>query len=76
MEFQNAAYHFSQLLNVQPTYWTALARLIEVMRRSATLHEVNQFLNRAEQACARPTEEAGKMTKLNKKKKIVAFFYY
>lgn len=59
MEFSNAAYHFSQLLLAQPTYWTALTRLIEVMRRSATLHEAVPFLNKAEQSVSNPSAEAG-----------------
>ncbi|XP_001655859.2 tetratricopeptide repeat protein 21B isoform X2 [Aedes aegypti] len=59
MDFENAAFHFSQLLLSQSTYWTALARLIEVMRRSGTLHDVQQFLHRAEDECARPDTEAG-----------------
>uniref|UniRef100_A0A336M386 CSON011277 protein n=1 Tax=Culicoides sonorensis TaxID=179676 RepID=A0A336M386_CULSO len=56
MDFDNAAYHFSQLLLSQPLYWTALARLIEVMRRSGTLQEVVPFLQRAEQACNQPID--------------------
>lgn len=61
MDFENAAYHFSQLLLSQPTYWTALARLIEVMRRSATLNDVTPFLVRAEQATTINSEQdAGK----------------
>lgn len=59
MDFDSAAYHFSQLLLAQPAYWTALARLIEVMRRSATLQEATPFLQRAEQASIRPNMEAG-----------------
>lgn len=62
MNFETAAYHFSQLLLAQPTYWTALARLIEVMRRSATLNEVPQFLQRAEQSTIitnKATHDAG-----------------
>lgn len=51
MSFDNAAYHFSQLLINQPTYWTALARLIEVLRRSAKLIDAIPFLDRAEQNC-------------------------
>lgn len=50
MKFEHAAYHFSQLLISQPTYWTALARLIEIMRRSGMLSESQSFLQRAEQA--------------------------
>lgn len=60
MDFENASYHFSQLLTNQPTYWTALARLIEVMRRSAKITEVDIFIQRGEQSCSRPTQEAGK----------------
>lgn len=59
MEFENAAYHFSQLLISQPCYWTALARLIEVMRRSGTLPEIVSFLQRAEQATSNPAQSPG-----------------
>ncbi|XP_053697755.1 tetratricopeptide repeat protein 21B-like [Sabethes cyaneus] len=59
MDFENAAYHFSQLLVSQPTYWTALTRLIEVMRRSGTLNDVEPFFRRAEDLCNRPDTEAG-----------------
>lgn len=62
VDFDSAAYHFSQLLLGQPTYWTALARLIEVLRRSATLPEIEPFLERAEQSCSKPSQEAGKLT--------------
>lgn len=34
VDFETAAFHFRQLLMRQPTYWTALARLIEVSRRT------------------------------------------
>lgn len=59
MNFDSAAYHFSQLLVGQPTYWTALARLIEILRRSASLPDVLPFLQRAEQNCLQPSHEAG-----------------
>ncbi|KAK0172883.1 hypothetical protein PV328_006149 [Microctonus aethiopoides] len=36
VDFETAAYHFRQLLLRRPTYWTALARLIEVSRRTVT----------------------------------------
>lgn len=65
MNFDNAAYHFSQLLISQPKYWTALARLIEVMRRSALLHDVLPFLERAEQHCMQPSQEAGRLITLS-----------
>lgn len=57
MDFDNAAYHFSQLILTKPTYWTALARLIEVMRRSGTLTDVITFIERAEEVS--PTTEPG-----------------
>lgn len=50
MDFENAAYHFSQLILNKPTYWTALARLIEVMRRSGCLSDSLNFIERAEEA--------------------------
>ncbi|XP_031631527.1 tetratricopeptide repeat protein 21B-like [Contarinia nasturtii] len=59
MNFESAAYHFSQLLIGQPTYWTALARLVEVLRRSAALPDALPFLDRAEQKCPQPNQEAG-----------------
>lgn len=34
VDFETAAFHFRQLLIRQPIYWTALARLIEVSRRT------------------------------------------
>lgn len=60
MDFKNALFHFSQLLTNMPTYWTALARLIEVMRRSAKIEEADIFIRRGEQNCQRPNEEAGR----------------
>ena len=71
MDFENAAYHFSQLLLVRPTYWTALARLIEVMRRSATLTDAATFIQRAEQAGTNATQEAGKIYII----RLNGFFY-
>lgn len=59
VDFDSAAYHFSQLLLVQPTYWTALARLIEVLRRSAALSDAISFLDRTEQCCPKPNQEPG-----------------
>lgn len=59
MDFESAGFHFSQLLIAKPTYWTALARLIEVMRRNGTLSEALPFLQRAEDATARNFNEPG-----------------
>ncbi|KAM8703193.1 hypothetical protein ACLKA7_007902 [Drosophila subpalustris] len=59
MEFESAAYHFSQLLLSQPCNWTALTRLIEVMKRFGTLSESLPFLQRAEQASAKYKNSPG-----------------
>ena len=59
MDFENAAYHFSQLLLSQPCYWTALARLIEVMRRSGSLIDAAPFVQRAEKATSAPNQCPG-----------------
>lgn len=61
MDFESAGFHFSQLLSAQPTYWTALARLIEVTRRAGTIATVvPDFIRRGEQNCKQPVAyEAG-----------------
>lgn len=43
VDFDTAAFHFRQLLLKQPTYWTALARLIEVSRRIGELLKIKNF---------------------------------
>ncbi|XP_076294780.1 tetratricopeptide repeat protein 21B [Lasioglossum baleicum] len=48
VDFDTAAYHFKQLLMKQPTYWTALARLIEVSRRTGNMDDLEEWLHRAE----------------------------
>ncbi|KDR09588.1 tetratricopeptide repeat protein 21B-like [Zootermopsis nevadensis] len=59
VDFETAAFHFQQLLQRRPDYWTALARLVEVMRRTGNLEDVPFYLNKAEAACQRPSQEAG-----------------
>lgn len=59
VDFEMAAHHFKQLLSKQPTYWTALARLVEVMRRTGELEEVVTYLDQSEAALLRPHQEAG-----------------
>lgn len=59
VDFETASYHFKQLLNKQPTYWTALARLVEVMRRTGGLDQVPQYLKKAEEISDRPAQVAG-----------------
>ncbi|CAK9800778.1 Tetratricopeptide repeat protein 21B [Anthophora quadrimaculata] len=48
VDFETAAFHFRQLLLKQPTYWTALARLIEVSRRTGDMDNLEEWLHRAE----------------------------
>ncbi|XP_076249317.1 tetratricopeptide repeat protein 21B [Calliopsis andreniformis] len=48
VDFETAAFHFRQLLLKQPTYWTALARLIEVSRRTGNMDDLEEWLHRAE----------------------------
>ncbi|XP_054015603.1 tetratricopeptide repeat protein 21B-like [Hylaeus anthracinus] len=48
VDFDTAAFHFRQLLMKQPTYWTALARLIEVSRRTGDMDDLEEWLHRAE----------------------------
>ncbi|XP_068984486.1 tetratricopeptide repeat protein 21B-like [Bombus flavifrons] len=48
VDFDTAAFHFRQLLLKQPTYWTALARLIEVSRRTGDMDDLEEWLHRAE----------------------------
>ncbi|KAK7872002.1 hypothetical protein R5R35_004518 [Gryllus longicercus] len=59
VDFETAAFHFQQLLSRRPDYWTALARLVEVMRRTGNLNDVPPYLSRAQVVCARSTYEAG-----------------
>ncbi|XP_043587866.1 tetratricopeptide repeat protein 21B-like [Bombus pyrosoma] len=47
VDFDTAAFHFRQLLLKQPTYWTALARLIEVSRRTGDMDDLEEWLHRA-----------------------------
>ena len=39
--------HFKQLLDNRPDYWVALARLIEVMRRTGNLEKVPEHLSKS-----------------------------
>ncbi|XP_063227668.1 tetratricopeptide repeat protein 21B-like [Bacillus rossius redtenbacheri] len=59
VDFETAKVHFQQLLSRQPNYWTALARMVEVLRRTGKLEEVPEYLEKASAACARPAQEAG-----------------
>ncbi|EZA54614.1 Tetratricopeptide repeat protein 21B [Ooceraea biroi] len=59
VDFDTAAFHFRQLLMRQPTYWTALARLIEVSRRTGAMDDLDEWLQRAQTAMGAGNVEAG-----------------
>ncbi|XP_029176908.1 tetratricopeptide repeat protein 21B-like [Nylanderia fulva] len=59
VDFETAAFHFRQLLMRQPTYWTALARLIEVSRRTGAMDDLDEWLQRAQSATGAGNVEAG-----------------
>ena len=41
--------HFQQLLENRPDYWVALARLVEVMRRTDNLEKIPEYLTKSEE---------------------------
>ncbi|XP_046740894.1 tetratricopeptide repeat protein 21B-like [Diprion similis] len=59
VDFETAAFHFRQLLIRQPTYWTALARLIEVSRRTGNMDDLHEWISRAESSMSGSNQEAG-----------------
>lgn len=59
VDFDTAAFHFRQLLLQKPTYWTALARLIEVSRRTGNIEDLAEWLTRAETAMDASKPDAG-----------------
>ncbi|XP_066591171.1 tetratricopeptide repeat protein 21B-like [Prorops nasuta] len=59
IDFETAAFHFRQLLVRKPTYWTALARLIEVSRRTGDMDNLDEWIERAEAEMAGGNKEAG-----------------
>jgi tetratricopeptide repeat protein 21B len=48
-DYDSAMFHFQQLLSKRPDYWVALARLVEVMRRTGHLEDVPQYLSKSEE---------------------------
>lgn len=48
-DYESAMFHFQQLLQKRPDYWVALARLVEVMRRTGNLQDVPQYLTKSEE---------------------------
>jgi tetratricopeptide repeat protein 21B len=59
VDFERAAFHFQQLLQRCPNCWTALARLVEVMRWTGNLEHVPFHLNKAEAAFLCANQWAG-----------------
>ncbi|KAK2581329.1 hypothetical protein KPH14_008102 [Odynerus spinipes] len=59
VDFEAAAFHFRQLLLQKPTYWTALARLIEVSRRTGNMDDLDDWLSQAQVAMGSSNVEAG-----------------
>ena len=48
-DYESAMFHFQQLLTAKPDYWVALARLVEVMRRTGHLEDVSSYLQKSEE---------------------------
>lgn len=53
IDFDMALFHFTQLLSKQPINWTALVRLVEIMRRTGNIENVSQYLQQAEEHCSK-----------------------
>jgi tetratricopeptide repeat protein 21B len=58
-EYDQATYHFQQLLERRPDHYEALSRLVDLMRRAGKLDEVPRFLELAENASSKATMEPG-----------------
>ena len=48
-DYESAMFHFQQLLTKRPDYWVALARLVEVMRRTGHMEDVPNYLQKSEE---------------------------
>ncbi|KNC48253.1 tetratricopeptide repeat protein 21B [Thecamonas trahens ATCC 50062] len=46
-DYDQAIYHFQEILEAQPQHWTALGRLIDLLRRAGKLDHVQAFLDQA-----------------------------
>ncbi|KAK2186994.1 hypothetical protein NP493_181g04009 [Ridgeia piscesae] len=58
-DYDQAMYHFQQLLDKTPDNYEVLARLVDVMRRSGKLEEAAKFLEMAENAGGQSTMNPG-----------------
>lgn len=54
-----ATFHFQQLLERKPNHYTALSRLIQLLRRAGKLNEIPRFLKLAENLSKRAAMEPG-----------------
>jgi len=59
-EYQDATFHYQTLLDKKPCNYTALSKLIFLLRRAGRLRDAPRYITAAENACARsPDQEAG-----------------
>lgn len=59
-EYKDAIFHYQTLLDKKPCNYTALAKLIFLLRRAGKLKDAPRSIGAAEKACARsPDQEAG-----------------
>eukprot|EP00741_Cyanophora_paradoxa_P023819 tig00021623_g23008.t1 len=58
-EFDAAIYHFQQLLDRKPSNYTALSKLLPLLRRAGRLPEALRLFKAAERASARAAADAG-----------------
>ncbi|KAM6934319.1 tetratricopeptide repeat protein 21B [Xenentodon cancila] len=57
--YEQAVFHFQQLLERKPDNYPTLSRLIDLLRRAGKLEEVPRFLDMAEKHCSRTKFEPG-----------------
>ncbi|CAH3021819.1 unnamed protein product [Porites evermanni] len=58
-EYDSATFHFQQLLERKPGHFSALARLINLLRRAGKLDECSKYLEQAESAILRAATDSG-----------------
>lgn len=58
-EYDSATFHFQQLLERKPGHYSALARLINLLRRAGKLDECSKYLEQAESALPRAALDSG-----------------
>eukprot|EP00002_Diphylleia_rotans_P017871 TRINITY_DN3468_c0_g1_i2.p1 TRINITY_DN3468_c0_g1~~TRINITY_DN3468_c0_g1_i2.p1 ORF type:complete len:725 (-),score=154.22 TRINITY_DN3468_c0_g1_i2:184-2358(-) len=58
-EYDSAAFHFQQLLQAKPTEYDSLSKLIDILRRSGKLHDVERFFTLAETRSPRSVYDPG-----------------